>query len=743
MTVLETGRGVGSAVAGMLLADHGADVTRWAPQGPPLPAQEPGVVVWHRGKQRVVPEVDTGADGDQAVLDALLAAADVCILGPGDPVFTDPPEVLARRHPRTVFLVMPAYGGATPWVGGAESSELLGAAMGLAMRQSSHHDGPVDAVHPHVAYVHGAWAATCAVAALVERTRSGHGQVVTVTGAHAALVTGTATYLIDPYADPVPAPAGPGGTNPLYTRYRCGDGTWLFLGGLTAKFQLNALAVLDLADLADDPRLGGQLDRIVLPGNREWVRDRIADRFRARPRAQWLELLEAVDCPAGPVAAPGEWLDHPQIRALGLRLELDDPELGRVVMPGLALELDGSPAAVRGLERERPPGSMAPAAPSDPAAALVPQRAGGPLAGVRVLDLGTVLAGPFTGCLLAELGADVVKVEPLEGDSFRTRGFVYNRGMRSLAVDLRAPGGRAAFRRLAATADVVIDNFRPGVVERLGIDHATLHGLNPDVVTFSLTGFGDRGPLAGRPGFDPILQAVSGMMAAQGGDGEPVFLTVAVNDIAAAVMGALASCLGLLHRLGGGGGQAIRSSLAAMSVFMQSGELVEFPGRAAVRRGGDDYRGPATGDRHHRTRDGWVRVQATPQQWESAAPEVERLLAGECATAEIVALLRCRGIAATAARRPAEVPSDPALRAAEAFQEHHRADGRPYLTPGRIAHFGRTPQSRRLTAPGLGEHTREVLTEAGLGPVEIDDLLAAGAVTTGEPFVVDELLAYR
>jgi crotonobetainyl-CoA:carnitine CoA-transferase CaiB-like acyl-CoA transferase len=374
---------------------------------------------------------------------------------------------------------------------------------------------------------------------------------------------------------------------------------------------------------------------------------------------------------------------------------------------------------------------------------------------VRILDLGTVLAGPLSGCLLSELGADVIKVEPLAGDPFRVRGFVYNRGMRSIAMDLRAQHGKNAFYRLVAQSDVVLDNFRPGVLHRLGIDYDSLSRVNPGIVCFSLTGFGDRGPLRGKPGFDPILQAMSGMMSAQGGQSDPVFLTVAVNDIAGGVMGALAACLGLLHRSRTGEGQRIYSSLAAMSVFMQCGELLRFGGRPPAPVGGADYRGPSPLSRYYRTLDGWVRVEAADVPAGSRAVgdalgadpgSFARALsshAGATSTVDLVAWFAKLGVPATAARRPDDLPGDDALMTREAFHVHRRADGRPFFTPGRLAHFSRTQETRRLEPPGLGEHTRVLLSEAGLLDPEIGALIDAGTVACGTPFIVQELVSYR
>ena len=757
LRVLETGTGVACAVAGMLLADFGADVIRLEGPGPAQP--DPGFVMWHRGKRLLGPGLADETEPER--LGRLLASADVCIAGPGRDDIEGELAALTGRHPRVVFLVMPAYHGAAPWSGQSAPSELIAATMGLAMRQSSNEDGPVHSVYPHVSYVHGAWAATCAVAALVERETSGTGQVVTVTGAHAALLTGTATYVIDPDAPEVTKPAGPGGPHPMYTIYQCADGQWLFLGALTAKFQQRAVEVLGLAQLPADARLGGALDRAVRPENRDWVRELLAGRFRCRSRQEWLDLLEQADCPAGPVLDRQDWLDSSQLRAIGMRLVVATKSGADVVMPGIPLTLTKSPGQVRSLARtvsepDVAPEQTATAGPAGLGPVAAPGK--GPLAGVRVLNLGTVLAGPLSGCLLSQLGADVVKVEPLAGDPFRVRGFVYNRGMRSIALDLRAPSGKAAFDRLVAHSDVVLDNFRPGVLHRLGIDYASLVAINPGIVCFSLTGFGDRGPLRDKPGFDPILQAMSGMMTAQGGQSGPVFYTVAVNDIAGGVMGALAACLGLLHRSRSGEGQLIYSSLAAMSVFMQSGELLQLADRPPATVGGADYRGPSPLRRYHRTLDGWVRVEAADEQAGarvagdalSADPgdpgrfaQALSAHASTSSTSDLVAWFAKLGMPATAVRRPGDLTGNDALMAREAFHEHRRADGRPFFTPGRWASFSRTQETRKPEPPGLGEHTRVLLGEAGLSEAEIDAVIATGAAATGAPFVVEELVAYR
>jgi crotonobetainyl-CoA:carnitine CoA-transferase CaiB-like acyl-CoA transferase len=377
----------------------------------------------------------------------------------------------------------------------------------------------------------------------------------------------------------------------------------------------------------------------------------------------------------------------------------------------------------------------------------------GPLAGVRALDLGTILAGPYAGTLLAGLGADVVKVEAPAGDAFREAGFVYNRGQRGLAIDLSSVTGQQAFRRLAETVDIVLDNSRLGVSKRLRVDYATLAEVNPRVITLSVAGFGEHGPFAHKPAFDPVLQAMSGMMTAQGGDGDPGFYTIPVNDVVAAVTAVLAVCLGLYHRGPSGEGQRTWTSLVASSLTMQSGELVRFEGRPPAQRGGRDFVGPSPVDRFYQTADGWLRVQAP-----SLAALAEALgLAGarfrdpNAVEAALAAMPLARaleqlngaGIPAVPSRHTTEVARDPAIVATGLVEEHCFPDGKPYLIPSRYARFSRTEQAPLADAPGIGEHSRDVLMEAGLSAEEIDDLIEQRIVIQGAPLVLQALVNYR
>ncbi|GAA1827441.1 CoA transferase [Pseudonocardia ailaonensis] len=756
LQVLDLTTGVAGPIVGQFLADFGAEVVKVEPpSGDPARAL-PGFAVWNRGKRSIVEP--SGPTSER--LRALVAGADVLLVTTRDQldrVGLDR-EALLREHPTLLLTEVPPYAGDAPWHGGHESNGLLAAAAGVAWRQSSFDGGPVEQVSPHLLYVHGLWATVCTVAALTERERSGFGQVVSVNAVNGVQVPAFGSMTVDPAEDDPPTDIGPGGRHPTYTRHQAGDGLWLASGALGGKFELALLGMLGLSHLLEDDRMGGRIENLILPANYTWLAKEIRTAFLSRPRDEWLAMMPGLGIPCGPVEQPGGWLDHEQIKAIGMRAEVDDAERGRVVMPGIPLVLTGSPGRVTdgaptlgahdGEDLARAP---------RPVPAGKPPMSAGPLRGYRIVDMGTFVAGPYAGSLLAELGADVVKLEPAAGDPFRSSGFVVNRGMRSVAIDLRTPAGLAAFRELAAVSDVVLDSLRPGVTAKLGIDHDSLAEVRPDIVTVSLSAFGAAGPLAHRPGVDMVLSAMSGMMIAQGGDDEPVVNTMPLIDATTAAMLVLTTTLSLYHHERTGEGQHAWSSLAASAAFLQSGELVDFAGRPPAPVGGRDLRGFGPFDRYYRVADGWLRIQTTdrPSAEDLArhgivvrATEYEADPAAELAAALAgLGAVQARdrfaalGIASHPARLVSEVVRDPDLVAQEIV--HVRQAASTYVSTGRYATFGRTPRFGPLHPPGKGEHTRSVLRGAGLTDELIDQLERDGVVETGPPMEQRVPTAYR
>src|SRR5512145_901380 len=221
-----------------------------------------------------------------------------------------------------------------------------------------------------------------------------------------------------------------------------------------------------------------------------------------------------------------------------------------------------------------------------------------PLDGIRVVDLTSYIAGSYAAMMLADLGADVVKVESLAGDSFRELPgfFGWNRGKHSIAVDLKAAEGRAIVEQLAARGDVVMENMRPGVADRLGVGWSQLRAINPRLVYCSVTAFGSTGPYADRPGFDPLLQAMSGAQALQGFGGPPQYIRIAITDYYAASLAAQAVLAALFVRERTGQGQRVETSLMHAALALQSGNFVDYPGKQSMFRDNPTYRLYRAGD---------------------------------------------------------------------------------------------------------------------------------------------------
>lgn len=757
LRILELDDGVAVSVTGMLLADHGAEVVKVEPpQGSPT-RSEAGFTVWNRGKQSVVVDPSKATDCD--LLEAAIRGADICILGstPSSERVGKIEEAIAANK-RLIVLRLPAWlDSLTPWAGGRESHGLLAASGGLGMRQSSTDGGPVEPISPYILYIQGLWAATCAVAALIDRGSDGHGQEVTVTGVNALMEAMPHPYSVDPHNPDLPTDIGSYGRHPTYRPYQAADGRWVASGALGPKFERRLLSILGLEALLDDPRIGGDLDRMKLPENLDWVMETVSVAFRQQPAESWSTAMAEAGIPSGVVAGRDELLSHPQIEAIRMRVELNDPEHGTVLMPGVPVTLTessgrvASAAPVLGSRRLQDLGWSAQPEPQG-----TPRFGAGPLRGQRVIDMGTFVASPYAGFLMAELGADVIKVEPLAGDPFRASGYPHNRGMRSLSLDLASESGVAAFKRLAGTVDLVLDGMRPGVMSKLGVDHNALVAVKPDIVTVSLSAYGETGPLSQAPGVDMVIQGLSGMMAAQGGSSEtPVVATVAYIDVTAAAMCVFGSLLAIVHKERTGTGQHVWTSLLGTSAFLQMDSLTEYDGRSEPVNGDEDFRGVHWLDKYYQATDGWVRLDGQSAQLsarddvggDSSAQELQRIVVPSDSTDtqgelehfiatrtvdQTLAAMRAVGMPAVRARRVSELFNDAELMRSEFAHFRQGTDGSVISTPGRYATFSRTQRWGPMYPPGNGEHSRSVLAEAGLAADEVARLVDDGVVRESE-----------
>jgi crotonobetainyl-CoA:carnitine CoA-transferase CaiB-like acyl-CoA transferase len=769
LRILDFTQGIAGPMACMLLADLGAEVIKVEPPCGDRMRAQPGYLVWNRNKQRLVLDICAG-DGRSTALD-LLATADVA-------VFDDNPgeleqlglagSALVTRHPALLHVWMPPYGVTGPWSALPASDSLLSAVSGVSCMQSGTGDRPVHLVLPQVTYGHALIAATAIAAGLYERARSGRGQALTVSGLHgvAAMKTGGAVHST---TAPEGAAAGRGKGityGPHYRAYRCADGERLFLGCLTERFYVRALELLGLPELFTMAGVDGSFKKVAEPPMNQVAIDRLDARFGEKPRAEWMRLLHDPLVPLTPVDTRETWFHGETVTANEMRVEIDHPELGTVEMAGVPVRFSMTPGRVRHLLRPATAGELPSHTPTVPGAGSAPASllGGGPLAGIRVLDLATFIAGSLTSTVLASLGADVVKIEPPEGDPWRTQdlGFIpWNRGKRGLVLDLKHPDGREAFHDLVRRADIVTDNYRVGVRERLRIDHASLAEVNPHIITCSGLAYGPVGARAREPGFDTVLQALSGIAIAQGGPDEPVTMRMSPIDSATAIMTALGAAVALYVRERTGRGQQAWTSLANTVVLCQSGELVSYAGRPANPVGGRDCVGVGALHRFYRCADGWIALACTaPEHWPGLCLALDHpewageMTAGAAATEArdgrladtiagavagltretIVDRLAAQGVPAAPVVTHAEVFTDPFLRENRFLDAYeHPEYGMVHGVRG-YASFSRTPGGFTRRAPLLGEHSVEVLREAGFDDGRVARLLADGLVRqpTGE-----------
>jgi formyl-CoA transferase len=380
----------------------------------------------------------------------------------------------------------------------------------------------------------------------------------------------------------------------------------------------------------------------------------------------------------------------------------------------------------------------------------------GALSGIRVLDLSAYIAGPYGCSLLADLGAEVIKIEPPVGDTLRqypstleaeSRAFLgTNRTKLGVVLDLKQPEGQKVLLRLVESADVLVHNFRPSVPERLGVEYERLRKTNPRLIYCALTGYGESGPLKEKAGYDQVLQAITGISALQGAPGEPEIVYGSVVDFYAASLLAYGVTAALLHRERTGEGQYVGVSLLAAALAMQSTRFIWAANEP--REVGRDLRsGGVTGI--HPTKRGHIYISAnTPHFWRALCeltgladladdPNYDTVRKRAERAGEILpklrAALQCRTALEWEERfgdrvpcgavRPIEDMFDHPQVIAESLVEEfeHRKAGR-YRGMARPVHLDASPGPTPFGAPGLGQHTTEVLSRCGYSAEELEEL---------------------
>lgn len=396
----------------------------------------------------------------------------------------------------------------------------------------------------------------------------------------------------------------------------------------------------------------------------------------------------------------------------------------------------------------------------------------GPLAGIRVIDLTRVFSGPFATQILADLGADVVKVERIDGgDEARTYGILsesevvgsaflaMNRNKRSIAIDVRAGEGRAVIKRLIKDADVIVDNFRPGVMQRLRLDYDSVAKLNPRIISCSISGFGSQGHLRSRAANDLQMQAFSGLLSMTGEPGgNPVRTPAPLGDLSAGLFAAIGILAALVDRERTAQGQKVETSMLEAILNLLNHFYTDFwlRGRVQPKMGTANALGMP--NQAFPTSDGWVAISAANEdafrrmcealgapdladdaRFSSLAAryahraELANLISGLTAsvTSEVlVSLLDKAGVSCSPLRTLDETASDSLLEELDAVVTMTVQGVGQVRMVALPLHFSRSDRSCRRPPPRLGEHTAEVLREAGYDDQEITALEQGGIVSS-------------
>jgi crotonobetainyl-CoA:carnitine CoA-transferase CaiB-like acyl-CoA transferase len=657
------------------------------------------------------------------------------------------PESVHRLNPRAIAVNVPPLGSRGELADFDANDDLVAAYSGITGSQWARSANPVALVFPAASYSAGVMAATAAVASLFARRGEAAGEGVEVSllaGAFSLQTGGIIRH--EKLTTLYHGPQDPLGPIPCYRLFQAGDGRYLFAACGNSTFWGKFTLALERPDLVADPRFENAPWGI--PGD-QWqpLKDIIEPIIRTKPRAEWLKILRENDVPCAPVLTRQEFIDWEQTLALGMRQEIHDPTLGATVQLGLPFFLHDTPGAIsgpapaRGDERTALKWIAESNSPTQSISADPPRPpARGPLDGIVVLDFASYIAGSYGPMVLAQLGATVIKIESLEGDSFRHFGFGFlgwNQGKHGLSLNLATEAGREIVEGLARKADVVVENLRPGRMRRFGFDYPRLSSLNPRIIFMSVNAFGNHGPEHDRPGFDPLLQSYSGVMAAQGGPhGHPVYLTCAICDYGAAMISALGCVTALCARERTGRGQFCETSLLQASMALQAGEFIFYRGRPDLENGSAEHRGRSALSRAYKCRDEqWLfisldeaeqwnslrrtRASLPALKWPEAANEPNDGKLAAALEADLAAQDRAAALAMLAQARVPAVPvnhfqdlfADPQVAANELIAElQHSQWGKVWQT-GPLMKFATRQAQIDRAAPLLGEHTDQVLRE--------------------------------
>jgi len=762
LRVVDCSWGTAGPRATGMLADAGADVV-WVelPGGDPWRRALPAAAsVFNRGKRSRV--LDLTRDDGRAALFELVAAADVFVeswrpgvadrLGVGY-------AALHERHPALVYCSISGFGADDPRRDVPGHEALVHALAGTMAEQPGHRDGPIFEGLPFASIGAAYLALIGTLAALYRRDDDGWGRHV-----ETSLLDGALAYFSMLWGESDATPPGPTlkaqGTTRIITRtFLCADDRYVGVhtGAVGAFGRL--MCVLGLDDRIPPSESGLDMGMPLTAEQVAILDTEIHDIFRARSCGEGVALLRDADVCAIEHLQPCEAFDRPQVRHNGMVTTVDDPVLGPVEQVAPAAKFARTPMRVRG--RAPRVGEHDGATFTDTtrshATPSTPPDTRPLLEGLKILDLGAYYAGPYSSRLLADLGADVVKLEPVVGDPLRgiERPFASAQaGKRSIAANLKDPELASAVRGLLAWADVVHHNQRPGAAERLGLGAESAHAANPELVYLYAPGWGSSGPDMMRQSFAPMMSGYAGIGFECAGEYNPPIWPSGNEDPGNGLLGAVAVLMALLQRRRGGGGQVVENpQLNATLAHMAHAVRGDDGTVIGAHRLDPLQLGVGAFERLYETADGWVCVVAFGAAQRAALGAVAGVdVAGMTdpdadGDGDVVGLRIAAAFATrktdevldelTAAGVPAAVPVAPQMSAFMCDPEQRRL-GRvaEVHDPERggvreLAHLLRVSDAATVPhqlAPALGEHTDSVLRDVGYGREQIEALRARGVI---------------
>jgi crotonobetainyl-CoA:carnitine CoA-transferase CaiB-like acyl-CoA transferase len=791
LQVLDLSWGTAGPMTTMFLADNGADVTRIEPPDGDRFREQTGYRVWHRGKRSARLDL-RAADGHRAFL-ALVGTADVVVdsFSPGTTADLGiDHESLSRLNPRLITCSITGYGEHPEHRDRPGYDGLVAARTGLLYDQKGRRgsameyiggrpgphpefDGPEGLVRgadrPGPVFPRTPWPSVGATyfatlgiaAALRAREVTGEGQRVTTSLLQGALAAASLNWQRVENPDAPLYWMWPIDSRSIEGIYQCADGRWVHHWTVRPRWVLASAEHDELGTVELDAAYRDDPDRISMEADGLltgiFLHPLLTEAFKKFPSAEWVKAGEAAGMGVAIVRSPGEALADPSFLADGCVVEVDDPEVGTIRHAGPLLEFSATPGVVSGpapRSGQHTAEVLAAAGEAESApAATSPRQTDAaldhPLQGIRVLDLGLGVAGPYTGRVMADLGADVIKVNALHDTYWAGThmGLGTNRGKRSIALNLKHKGGREALEKLIETADVVATNWRPGAAARLGIDYETLRQRYPGLIYCNTRGY-EKGPRSELPGTDQTAAALSGTEWEDGASdagNPPLWSRSNMGDTGNALLAAIAIVGALYHRQKTGEGQEVSTSIVNAGLLHTSYAWIHADGTPAEWGHVDaDQYGLSPYYRLYQGSDlQWLFLAAVSPEERAKLNTVISDLAAVVGDSEKEAAL----LMSELGRRPAAewftrlddagVPvelvdeefcrtifDDPEAKASQLTTETWSGSVGRFEDPGLLVNVWPATGVIQRGPSMCGEHTREILLECGYSNAEVDDLAA-------------------